>query len=128
MLTQDEVRDMYGKNVGETLKSMAAVICGFFIAAGVIAGIGMAVSTESFFTFILVVLAGTIVGWLSSVMLYAFGDLVSNTQQIQECMTSLRGEVMQLRDDVDYLCNVKEAEVKLANRERREVLEDKSLL
>lgn len=126
---------MFGTNVGDMLKKIAKWNVWCWTVVGGLWGIAIAIASSFAESPILQILGivlgpvlgsgiGFLIGWLSSVVLYAFGSLVSNTQQVNEKLERLKGiqcKVDQLSEDLNYLCDVKENEIKKAIRARQAV-------
>ena len=112
---------MYGENVGKTLQKMATVFCCIVVGASIVAGIGLLVN--GLWGGLLMMLIGPVIGWFGTVMLYAFGTLVSNMQQASEKLERLemlQRMVHQIGKDLAFLCDVKESEIRKAGREKTE--------
>lgn len=108
---------MFGRDVGKTLKVLANIIVWLITGLGAIASLlvvvlvmmtGRGMTPVAAVGAVLIVVVMTAlsfgIGWLTSVMLYAFGNLVSNTQKISE--------------DLDFLCVAKEDEIAAAEQAR----------
>ena len=65
-------------NIGGKIKTTAAVCCWIVIIASVISGIAMMFNDVPG-AGLLTIIVGPLVGWLSSFMLYGFGELVENS-------------------------------------------------
>lgn len=140
---------MYGRNVGDTLKTIAKVTLWLWVILGILMGYAVGaltatmtvgvqlaiptdmtsmviekepVATTTVKTVLFMIMGGGIgflIGWISSVMLYAFGSLVSHSQQIDRRLETIQQQVNQLSEDLSYLCDVKENEIKKAIRARQ---------
>jgi len=83
-------------NVGAKIKSLAKVVCWVGIIASVIYGIilMMAASnsyssveqTTALITGLLIMIIGSVASWILSVVLYGFGQLVEDNQQIRSLL------------------------------------------
>ena len=75
-------------NIGGKIKAVAKVVCWFFIVISVLSGLFMIINTldyfriEIFATALLTMIIGSLVGWLSSLGLYGFGELIERTTEI----------------------------------------------
>lgn len=113
---------MYGENVGRTLQILAIVLFFITVFLSLLAGFIMMVNGNE--GGLLVLPIGPVMGWFGTVMLYAFGTLVSNMQQANEKLERLemlQRKVNQLSEDLTYLCDVKESEIKKIIRARQAV-------
>ncbi len=70
------------KNAGSKLKSLARIIFALNVIIGIVVGIVMI--KASFVLLIVSVAVGVLIGWLSSIMLYAFGELCENVHEINK--------------------------------------------
>ena len=68
-------------NVGSKLKTTAVVLCYLGIAASVIAGLSL-IAVENIGGGFLYAIVGSVASWLSSLSLYAFGELVIYVKMI----------------------------------------------
>jgi len=78
-------------NIGGKIKTTAAVFCWIIIIASVISGIVMMANDEVAAGLIIIV-AGSLIGWVSSFMLYGFGELVENSCIIANLMAKQDAE------------------------------------
>ena len=69
-------------NIGGKVKAIAMGVFVLEIVAAVISAIVFAVVAESFWPFLVILVAGVVIAYLSVMMLYAFGELVENTTVI----------------------------------------------
>ena len=75
-------------NIGGKIKAVAKVVCWFFIVISVLSGLFMIINTldyfrfEIFLTALFTMIVGSLVGWLSSLGLYGFGELIERTTEI----------------------------------------------
>ncbi|MCR5122545.1 MAG: hypothetical protein K6B74_09030 [Ruminococcus sp.] len=81
------------KNAGAKLMSLSKVIFGIYAALGVLSAIGIAIgvgsSTNFLIGLIVFVVGGAVsilIAWLSTIMLYAFGELCENIRNMREGM------------------------------------------
>lgn len=70
------------KNAGSKLKSLARIIFALNVIIDIVVGIVMI--KASFVLLIVSVAVGVLIGWLSSIMLYAFGELCENVHEINK--------------------------------------------
>lgn len=75
-------------NVGEKIKGLARVITWIGILASVIGGIVL-IGGGKFIVGLLTAAVGVLFSWLGSLGLYAFGQLVENSDQCVYCLTSI---------------------------------------
>ena len=70
-------------NIGKKIKSLAVVICIVFIVLSVLIGlVAMAYDDKLIPIALLAVIAAALISWLSSFVLYGFGELVENSAKI----------------------------------------------
>lgn len=92
-------------NIGVKIKTWAKVLCWIGIAGAVILGIGIIlsggtmgrygyssrnVSLGSFFLGLLVIVVAGFASWVSSFLLYGFGELIDTCQEIEHLLTPKR--------------------------------------
>lgn len=83
-------------NVGRKIKNIAGLICGLGIVASFIAAMIVAVIISNLgagitvLVFFLIIIAGIIVSWLSSIFIYGFGELIEKTTEVAENTKSLK--------------------------------------
>lgn len=78
-------------NIGEKIKTLA-VSCFFVEAISAVSGaIYLLIEDESILLALLLLLLGPIVAWVSSWLLYGFGELIDTNQQL---LSSLKGELI----------------------------------
>ena len=77
-------------NIGKKIKAAAKFVCIIGIVVFVITGFVL-LSVIGFFG-LLIMLIGPLVSWISSWLLYSWGDLVDNIQEIKENMYDLPGQ------------------------------------
>lgn len=89
---------MYDK-VGEKLKAIASFICGFGIVIAVIVGV-MEMATVSkysggigFLIGMIIISVGSLLSWLSGIFIYAFGELVDNSEANLRVLSSIRQDI-----------------------------------
>ncbi len=75
-------------NIGKKIKTWAAVICWFGIIGAIVAGIVIMVALKTaggmeIFLGIAEMVVGSISAWLSSFLLYGFGELIDKTVDIE---------------------------------------------
>lgn len=71
-------------NIGGKIKGLAKVFTWIGIIASVISGIAMMLMDDDIFLFIglIIMIAGSLLSWISSFMLYGFGHLVENSDKL----------------------------------------------
>jgi hypothetical protein len=70
-------------NIGKKIKSLAVVICIVFIVLSVLIGlVAMAYDDKLIPIALLAIIAAALISWLSSFVLYGFGELVENSAKI----------------------------------------------
>ena len=77
-------------NPGAKLQSLARFVCTLIILAAVIGAFILFGITKSAGLFILIVVAGVIMGWLNSIVLYAFGTIVQRLEDITRQTNDIR--------------------------------------
>ena len=72
-------------NIGSKIKTLAKVICWIGILISVISGIVVIASTGSTGVpvGILVIVLGALLSWIGSFVLYGFGQLIENSEEIK---------------------------------------------
>ncbi|MBQ9162872.1 MAG: hypothetical protein IJX74_06315 [Clostridia bacterium] len=74
---------MYGK-IGKTIKSLAAVIAVLEVLVAVVAGVVcMFGGSTGIITGIVIIVLGTVLAWISFVMIYGFGELIDIAAKIE---------------------------------------------
>lgn len=74
-------------NIGEKIKTLAKVVCWFGIIASVISGIAMIATSETLILAgVLTLVLGSLFSWISSFVLYGFGEVVENSDIRTELM------------------------------------------
>ena len=81
--------------IGKKIKLLAQVFCYLLIAVSIVSGIMIIATPEIAHAMgfqplaagLLVMLAGSLLSWLNSILLYGFGELVDNTAQIKAALT-----------------------------------------
>ena len=80
--------------IGKKIKTLAKALCAFLAIASVIGGFyvifsfgGLLGTLNAILLGVLIILVGSLLGWLSSLMLYAFGELVDNSEIIRDQLT-----------------------------------------
>ena len=72
-------------NIGSKIKGLAEVVTWIGIILSVIGGIAiMCIDEEMIFPGFLVIIAGSLASWLSSLTLYGFGHLIENSDILVE--------------------------------------------
>ena len=72
-------------NIGGKIKGLAKAVCYIGIIVSVICGFGMICSNNSDTVVgVVVLLGGSLVSWLGSLVSYGFGELIENTTVIAE--------------------------------------------
>ena len=73
------------KNIGGKIKTLSVVVTWVGIVAAIIIGIAL-ITFEVVLIGIIVIFAGCIISWISSFVLYGFGELICNSDKIaKEC-------------------------------------------
>ena len=73
------------ENIGDKIKGLAQMAFVVEAIAAVIAGIALMISDEDLILYgLLVLIAGPIIAWVSSWLLYGFGQLIENSDIIAE--------------------------------------------
>ena len=78
---------MMFKNIGEKMKTLAKVICWMGIIASVIGGVSMMVDCATEITVLLgllIIELGSMISWVSSLGVYALGEIVLKLTEIAE--------------------------------------------
>lgn len=70
-------------NIGKKIKTLAQVITWIGIIASIIGGIAMIAIDKNFILFsLIIIVVGSFVSWLSSFILYGFGQLIDNSDKL----------------------------------------------
>ena len=85
-------------NIGGKIKTTAAVWCWLIIIASVIAAFRL-MTTGGVIAGILIAVAGILTGWVSSFMLYGFGELIENSSIIANLMAKQDAEKSRKKDE-----------------------------
>ena len=86
-------------NIGKKIKILAKVIFG--VEAVLTFIIGLALLGEDAVSGLLVLIIGPIIGWVSSWVLYGFGELVENVKEIKEVLPKKAPETKKYKDYYD---------------------------
>jgi len=90
-------------NIGEKIKLLAKVSAILMTIGCIIGGIALIVATgmDGFFVFlgILVIVVGSLISWLSSWVLYGFGELVENSASLKQIAKSSEAPAVDIKDD-----------------------------
>ena len=81
-------------NIGGKIKGLAEVLCALGIIASVIIGLGM--KNASMILVFLIIAGGSLISWISSFVLYGFGELI-------ETAAETKTEIINIRMSVDFL-------------------------
>ena len=81
-------------NIGGKIKGLAATACCLGIAAAILIGFCLIASQEDTLVIIgiIVILVGSLLSWLGSILAYAFGQLVDNSDRMVNILNELRRE------------------------------------
>ena len=82
-------------NIGGKIKTTAAVCCWIVIIASVISGIAM-MANDMVAEGLIVIVVGALSGWISSFVLYGFGELIENSSIIANLMAKQDAEKSKL--------------------------------
>ncbi len=81
--TSNENSSMMFDNIGGKIKTLAEVVTWIGIIASVISGIAiMSIGEEMIFVGLMVMIFGALISWVSSFVLYGFGQLVENSDKL----------------------------------------------
>lgn len=78
-------------NIGEKIKTTATVCCWIIIIGAVIAGFRLMLA-GGVMAGILITAGGILIGWISSFVLYGFGELVENSCIVANLMAKQDAE------------------------------------
>lgn len=91
-------------NIGEKIKGLAKLCFGLCLFLGIVLGIVAGIAAKGFAGFLLFLVISVVsgvVGYLSVMILYAFGDLVANTEHIRRYVFKIsNGEIVNERVSV----------------------------
>ncbi len=76
------------ENVGSKIKTVAKVFCVIIGIASIIAGIAMWVTTGNV-AFSVLMIFGPLLAWLSSLVMYGFGELIENVAIVKNSAVSI---------------------------------------
>ncbi|MBQ3416360.1 MAG: hypothetical protein IJH32_00785 [Ruminococcus sp.] len=104
------------RNIGQKIKGLAIFLTIIGIIASLVIGISTIVNAGKYAEYgnngapsivigILEIVAGSILSWLSSFVLYGFGQLVESAQNIERRLTGTTGddEDIRIKADINYL-------------------------
>ncbi|MDD4011093.1 MAG: hypothetical protein PHI83_03010 [Sphaerochaetaceae bacterium] len=82
-------------NIGKKIKAVAKAVCILGIIASMIAGLGYGIlegrsMAEIALIPLAAIIVGSLVSWVSSFMLYGFGELVDKTSEIADSLRKPR--------------------------------------
>ncbi len=78
-------------NIGAKIMTLALALCWFGIFASIAIGVIVLAKTELIFVGILLMLFGPFLSWISSFLLYGFGQLIDNSDRIVDMMEFCEG-------------------------------------
>lgn len=78
-------------NIGTKIKTVAKISCGIGIFISVIVGVILLLSV-GFLEGLLTILVGCLLGWLSSICLYGFGELIDKVTEIADYFSDKRAQ------------------------------------
>lgn len=85
------------ENAGRKIQTLVKIITIFTIATYILIGIilGVASGSAGFFILFLLIfgVVGTIIAWISGLVLYAFGEMCENIYNIRREMYSISGKI-----------------------------------
>lgn len=110
------------KNIGKKIKTLAKVVCWLGIIGGIISGLSLiavgaagsgiivnANGSASFVGGMALIIAGVILlvllpllAWVSSFMLYGFGDMVDNVSELKQSNEEMLNRVSNIAQNVYY--------------------------
>lgn len=79
------------KNSGAKVKGLATTITTLVMIGSILFGLIIIVASKSFLTGLIFAVVGCFIGWLSGLMLAAFGELVENSYHIRQMLTEKLG-------------------------------------
>ncbi|MBR4120296.1 MAG: hypothetical protein IKT95_00910 [Spirochaetales bacterium] len=77
------------ENIGGKIKGLAKVICWIGIICCVIIGI-IAISEDDGLAGVIIIVAGSLLSWVGSFVLYGFGELVENSSAIRSDLSQMK--------------------------------------
>ncbi len=88
-------------NIGEKIKLLAKVSAILMTIGCIIGGIALIATMDGFFVFlgILVIVVGSLISWVSSWVLYGFGELVENSASLKQIAKSSEAPAVDIKDD-----------------------------
>jgi len=76
-------------NIGKKIKSLATFVCILGVVLSITIGLGqMIVDDETFVSGLFVLLVGPVISWLSTLILYGFGELIVKVTNIERVLCS----------------------------------------
>lgn len=85
--------------IGKKIKGLTTFVCWVGIIASIVGGLVVACSDEDLIlTGILVMAAGSLTSWISSFLLYGFGELIDTTMEIRDMLKRRDGVVVSKHD------------------------------
>lgn len=85
-------------NVGKVLQTLAVIVAMLLAIAGIIWGIVFLANGAGLMG-VLLILVSPLAAYLSSLILYAFGELVENTKKIAENTASLQNQNTPVKEE-----------------------------
>ena len=70
-------------NIGKKIKALAALVTLGGIIASVVGGVSLMLSDSDYIVLgVAIIIAGSFVSWLGSIMVYGYGQLIDNTDKL----------------------------------------------
>ncbi|MBO4692915.1 MAG: magnesium transporter [Clostridia bacterium] len=92
-------------NIGKKIKKLATVLCWLGIIISIVCGIVAWVAADDeigALIFLVVAVAGSLLSWISSFVLYGFGELIDKVTDIEYRLNPVRTQNNQNQDTVEY--------------------------
>ena len=77
--------------IGAKIKGLTKIICGIGIIASVVSGGILLSSSFTMIAGIVVIIFGPLLSWISSFLLYGFGELIDSVMHIADMMSTNAG-------------------------------------
>lgn len=84
------------KDIGYKIETVAAVVCAIGIGVSIFGGLTLAFVLNQMVLGIVIIIGGTLVSWLSTILMYGFGTLVRTNEENNEKLNRLNENLDQL--------------------------------
>ena len=88
------------EDIGNKIKTLAAVICALGVIASVIIGVSLSKGSVAIGFFI--ILFGIIISWCGTFLLYGFGELIDQTRQINKKLDRIGDNIARSINEIKH--------------------------